>query len=330
MPTESFTTENPLSMKTIAGSIVALVTPFRDDANQTINFQQLEKLVAYHAENGTSAIVPCGTTGESPTLTPEEHIEVIRCVVNAAKGTRLQVIAGTGSNSTQEALHFTQEAREAGADACLIVVPYYNKPTPEGLLAHFKALDILDIPLILYNIPGRTGINVIPTDIIRIAQECKNLVGLKASNGDLDQITESVYLSQPLGRPFSVLSGDDSITLPIMAVGGTGVISVAANLMPKVMSQLVGSFARHRIEEAQQINWAIHAFCKAMLSFGANPMGIKAVMNKAGLAVGGCRLPLISLTEGKSSQLVKIAGDMRAQLHSLDIAYDAYLDALVG
>jgi 4-hydroxy-tetrahydrodipicolinate synthase len=316
-------------MNTLSGSIVALVTPFNDDTEQTINFQQLEKLVAYHAENGTAAIVPCGTTGESPTLTPEEHIEVIRCVVNATKGTGLQVIAGTGSNATQEAMHFTQEAKEAGADACLIVVPYYNKPTPEGLLAHFKALDTLDIPLILYNIPGRTGINVIPTDIVSIAQACKNLVGLKASNGDLDQITESVYLSQSLSKPFSVLSGDDSITLPIMAAGGTGVISVVANLMPKVMSQLVNRFAQQQVEEAQQLNWAIHAFCKSLLSFGANPMGIKAAMNKAGLTVGGCRLPLTRLTEDKTTQLIKIAGSMRHQLQSLDMAYDAYLDELV-
>ncbi len=315
-------------MNTLSGSIVALVTPFKDDTQQTINFQQLEKLVANHAENGTSAIVPCGTTGESPTLTPEEHIEVIRCVVNAAKGTGLKVIAGTGSNSTQEAVHFTSEAKEAGADASLIVVPYYNKPTPEGLMAHFKALDTLGIPLILYNIPGRTGINVIPTDIINITKECKNLIGLKASNGDLDQITESVYLSQSLGKPFSVLSGDDSITLPIMAAGGTGVISVVANLMPKVMGQMVSLFAQQQVEEAQQINWAIHAFCKALLSLGANPMGIKAAMNKAGLAAGGCRLPLTSLTEDKTTQLVKIAKEMRQKLQSLNIAYDAYLDEL--
>jgi len=315
-------------MKTLAGSIVALVTPFHDDKSQSINFKELEKLVAYHTESGTSAIVPCGTTGESPTLTPEEHIEVIRCVVEAAKGTGMQVIAGTGSNATREAMHFTAEAKEAGADACLIVVPYYNKPTPEGLLAHFKALDTLDIPLVLYNIPGRTGINVIPTDIVHIAKECKNLAGLKASNGDLDQITESVYLSQPLGRPFAVLSGDDSITLPIMAAGGSGVISVVANLMPKVMSQMVSNFAQQKVEEAQQINWAIHAFCKALLSFGANPMGIKAAMNKAGFAVGGCRLPLTTLSDDKANLLIKMAGSMRNLLKKNNIAYDAYLDEL--
>ncbi len=315
-------------MKTVQGSIVALVTPFQQKNIQQVDFDLIEKLVAFHADHGTAAIVPCGTTGESPTLSPEEHAEVIRRVVQAAKGTSLKIIAGTGSNSTREAIHLTSEAKKAGADACLIVVPYYNKPTPEGLLAHFKALDEIDIPLILYNIPGRTGINVIPEDIIHIARNCKNLIGLKASNGDLDQIAETVVLSKTLDKPFSVLSGDDSLTLPILSVGGQGVISVVANLMPRTMSQLVSSFHNQDIRKAQQLHMAIHKFCKSLLTLGANPMGVKAMLNRAGFAVGACRLPLINLADDKTDALIKVVKSMRHELKAADFAYDEILDKL--
>ncbi|MBX2843676.1 MAG: 4-hydroxy-tetrahydrodipicolinate synthase [Flammeovirgaceae bacterium] len=300
-------------MAEIKGSIVALVTPFKND-NREVDFELIEQLVAFHAENGTAAIVPCGTTGESPTISPEEHIAIIKQVVKSAKGTGLKVIAGTGSNSTAEAMEFTSEAQEAGADASLIVVPYYNKPTPSGLKAHFSELNKLDLPLVLYNIPGRTGINVSPKVTIEIAELCSNLIGVKASNGNLEEITELAILNKRLSKPLSILSGDDALTLPICAVGGSGVISVAANIVPKLMSEFVGNINNENMEKARDLNSIVFNFSKALLSFGANPMGIKAVMNHAGYAVGGCRLPLTSLEEEQTNALVKIWEELKEKL----------------
>ncbi|WP_020533642.1 4-hydroxy-tetrahydrodipicolinate synthase [Flexithrix dorotheae] len=300
-------------MAEIKGSIVALVTPFKND-NREVDFELIEQLVNFHAENGTAAIVPCGTTGESPTISPEEHIAIVKQVVKSAKGTELKVIAGTGSNSTAEAMEFTSEAQEAGADACLIVVPYYNKPTPAGLKAHFSELNKIDLPMVLYNIPGRTGINVSPKVTIEIAELCSNLIGVKASNGNLEEITELAILNKGLSKPLSILSGDDALTLPICAVGGSGVISVAANIVPQLMSEFVGNINSGNMEKARELNSIVFNFSKALLSFGANPMGIKAVMNHAGYAVGGCRLPLTSLEEDQTRALVKIWEELKEKL----------------
>lgn len=301
-------------MELIKGSIVALVSPFEQSSGQGVNFDTIEKLVQFHAENGTQAIVPCGTTGESPTLSHNEHDKIVKFVIECAKGTNLKVIAGTGSNSTKEAIHFTEEAVKSGADACLVVAPYYNKPTPRGLKAHFTELDKIGIPLILYNIPGRTGINVSPETTIEIAKACKSIVGVKASNGNLEEITELCILKEQLDRPFSILSGDDALTLPIGAVGGTGVISVAANIIPATMKEMVDNINNSNLEAARNINNKIYHFCKALLAFGANPMGIKAILLHEGWQVGECRLPLTALEAVQTEQLLKVWNGVKAKL----------------
>ena len=213
------------------GSIVALVTPFRNGA---VDETKLRDLVDFHATNGTDGIVPCGTTGESPTLRHDEHKRVVEIVVEAAHG-RLPIIAGTGSNSTVEAIDLTRHAKRAGATAALVVNPYYNKPTQEGLYRHFRAIaESVDIPIIVYNIAGRTAINVETDTLARLVKDCPGIVGVKEASGSLDQMTQVILACGP---DFSVLSGDDNLTLPLMAVGGRGVISVIANLMPACRAQ---------------------------------------------------------------------------------------------
>ena len=301
-------------MELIKGSIVALVSPFKKNKTQDVDFDTIEKLIAFHAENGTYAIVPCGTTGESPTLSHKEHDQIVKFVIECAKGTHLKVIAGTGSNSTKEAIHLTEEAQKAGADASLVVVPYYNKPTPKGLKAHFKELNKIELPIILYNIPGRTGINVSPQTTIEIAEECQMVAGVKASNGNLEEISELYMLSQSLNRPFSILSGDDALTLPIGAVGGTGIVSVAANIIPAPMKALMDSINNSDLVKAREINSKVYRLCKSLLAYGANPMGIKTVMSHEGWQVGGCRLPLSSLDTQQSEELISIWNEVKMSI----------------
>ncbi len=301
-------------MELIKGSIVALVSPFKQTSEREVDFETIEKLVQFHADSGTYAIVPCGTTGESPTLSHEEHNQIVKFVIECAKGTDLKVIAGTGSNSTKEAIHFTEEALKAGADTCLVVAPYYNKPTPRGLKAHFKELDKIGAPIILYNIPGRTGINVSPETTLDIAAACPTVVGVKASNGNLEEITELAILREQLDRPFSILSGDDALTLPICSVGGTGVISVAANIIPATMKKLADSINHSDLPTAISTNNKIYHFCKALLAFGANPMGIKAVMQYEGWNVGECRLPLTALEKQQTEALIAVWDKVKTAL----------------
>jgi 4-hydroxy-tetrahydrodipicolinate synthase len=209
------------------GSFVAIVTPFK---NGKIDEMKLKELVEFHIKNGTSAIVPCGTTGESPTLSTQEHEKVIEIVIGAA-GKRVPVIAGTGSNSTQEAIELSTHAQKAGADGLLLVSPYYNKPTQQGLYLHFKTIaQSVKIPIILYNIASRTGINIQPETIARLAKDCKNIVGVKEASGNLDQMSQIKSLC--VGE-FDLISGDDALTLPLLAIGGVGVISVVANIVPQ-------------------------------------------------------------------------------------------------
>jgi 4-hydroxy-tetrahydrodipicolinate synthase len=312
-------------MKLLKGSIVALVTPFIDDAEQSVNREKLAELVKLHADSQTTAIVPCSTTGESPTLLKEEWEAVMSTVFEVARNTNLKVIPGTGSNSTREALRLTERAAELGAHACLVVTPYYNRPSPEGVLAHFQELDKVGIPLILYNTPSRTGIDLGADLIMELCEKCPSIAGLKASNGDLDQITEVIYRSSQLGRPFSVFSGDDSLTLPILAVGGVGVISVAANIMPKVMDELVASFMRADLNQSRIITHAIHGFCRALLKSGPNPVPIKSVMNRAGMNVGSCRKPLVDLSKDKAATLFYELQMMKTRLSAQHIPYDEVL-----
>jgi 4-hydroxy-tetrahydrodipicolinate synthase len=275
----------------LQGSYVAIVTPFRD-GDGTIDYDLLQRLVAAHGEAGTAGIVPCGTTGESPTLSHEEHAEVVRQVIAAAAGARVPVIAGSGSNSTKEAVWLTEQAGALGAQAVLVVTPYYNRPSPDGLVAHFRELDAVGLPMVLYNVPGRTGSNVSPDTLVRIWEECPNLLGLKAANGNLDEITEVAYRTYDPARPFYVLSGDDSLTLPIMAVGGTGVISVAANVIPSFMATLVHSYLAGDTAGARARMYRVHPFGRALLKLGSNPEAVKTVMRRRGIAVGRCRNPL--------------------------------------
>ncbi|MFZ2169448.1 MAG: 4-hydroxy-tetrahydrodipicolinate synthase [Methylococcaceae bacterium] len=312
-------------MKLLKGSIVALVTPFADDAEQSVNREKLAELVKLHADSKTAAIVPCGTTGESPTLLKEEWEAVVSTVIEVARNTNLKVIPGTGSNSTREALRLTERAAELGAHACLVVTPYYNRPSPEGVLAHFQELDKVGIPLILYNIPSRTGINLGVDLIMELCETCPSIAGLKASNGDLDQITEVIYRSSRLDRPFSVFSGDDSLTLPILSVGGVGIFSVAANIIPGVMDELVDSFMRSDLNQSRVIMQAIHGFCRALLSSGANPAPIKSVMNRAGMNVGSCRKPLVDLSKDKAATLFYELQMMKIRLSAQHIPYDEVL-----
>jgi 4-hydroxy-tetrahydrodipicolinate synthase len=272
------------------GSMTALVTPF---LNNTFDVAAFEKQIDFQAKNGTQAIIPCGTTGESPTLSHEEHHKVIEVAVKAARGTGMKVIAGTGSNSTDEALDLTRFARKIGADASLQVNPYYNKPTQEGLFRHFKAIATeVDLPIILYNIPGRTGITMTNATVARLAKECGNIVGMKEATGSLDSCSE---LCAMMPRDFSVVSGDDSLTLPMLAVGAVGVISVATNIIPKQIRQMVDSALKGDFAEARQIHLRHFDLFKSLFVEG-NPMGIKTAMALLGRDSGDMRLPLCEVS----------------------------------
>ena len=312
-------------MKLLKGSVVALVTPFADDAEQSVNREKLAELVKLHADSNTSAIVPCGTSGEAPTLLDAEWLAVVSTTIEAARNTNLKIIPGTGSNSTRKALELTERAAKLGADACLVVTPYYNRPSPEGVLAHFQELDKVGIPLILYDIPGRTGIELGAEQIVELCEKCPSIIGLKASSGNLDQISEVIYKSSRLGRPFSVFSGDDTLTLPILAVGGVGVISVAANIMPKVMNTLVAGLLRTDLIQSRIVMHAIYGFCRALLKSGSNPAPIKSVMNRAGMKVGSCRKPLVDLAKDKEAMLFNELRMMKAELFEQRISYDEAL-----
>lgn len=276
-----------------SGSIVALVTPFKDGK---VDYKKLGELVEYHIENGTDAIVPCGTTGESPTLSHEEHERVVAEVIEKASG-RITVIAGTGSNSTSEALRLTKSAKKAGANAALLITPYYNKPTQEGLYLHFKTIaEEVNIPIILYNVPSRTGVSITPETVAKLA-EIKNIVGIKEASGSIDQTSQILQLCN-----ITVLSGDDSLTLPIMAVGGKGVISVAANIVPKDTRKMVQDFSSGRLKEALEMHRKLFPLCRAMF-IETNPIPIKTAMRLLGRLNGEMRLPLCNMTKEHEAQL---------------------------
>ncbi len=278
------------------GSIVAMVTPFRDGV---VDFDKLEELVDYHVENGTNAIIPCGTTGESPTLTHSEHGEVIGKVIEVANG-RIPVIAGTGSNNTSEAVSLTRHAKKAGADGSLIITPYYNKPTQQGLYDHYKAiLDEVDIPVIIYNVPSRTGVSISPETVARLF-EFKNIVAIKEATGDIDQASQIINLCD-----ITVLSGDDSLTLPIMSIGGKGVVSVVANILPGEISELTSSILKGEIENSQRLHKSLFPLCKAMF-IETNPIPVKTAMKLLGRLNGEMRLPLCNMSEEHEKQLKKV------------------------
>lgn len=276
------------------GSFVALVTPFK---NGQIDYRKLKELVEFHIENGTNGIVPCGTTGESATLSFEEHERMIGEVVSMVGG-RIRVLAGAGSNNTMEALRLTRHAKKVGADGALLITPYYNKPTPEGLYRHYKLIaEEVDIPIVIYNVPSRTGISILPETVARLS-EIKNIVGIKEASGSIDQTTQILQLCN-----ITVLSGDDSLTLPIMAVGGKGVISVVANIVPSDTATLTRYCLEGNFEAARKCHHKLFPLCKAMF-IETNPIPVKTVMKLMGKINGEMRLPLCDMTKEHESQLV--------------------------
>jgi 4-hydroxy-tetrahydrodipicolinate synthase len=282
--------------RSIQGSIVALVTPFREGG---VDEAKLRELVEFHVANGTDAIVPCGTTGESPTLSHDEHHRVVEIVVSAARG-RVPVIAGTGSNSTAEAIALTKHAERAGASAALVVNPYYNKPTQEGLYRHFRAVaESSSLPVIVYNIQSRTAINVETATLARLARDCRNIVGVKEASGSLDQMSQVILACGP---EFSVLSGDDNLTLPLMAIGGRGVISVIANLVPRDVSDMVHAALDGDWKRARELHYRLFPLARAAF-LETNPIPIKEAMAMAGMLEPELRLPMCRMSDDNRAKL---------------------------
>lgn len=277
------------------GSMVALVTPFKDGRVEEV---KLRELVEFQIKNGTDVLIPCGTTGESPTLSHDEHKRVIELTVEAVKR-RVPVVAGTGSNSTAEAIDLTRYAKKVGADGALVVLPYYNKPTQQGLIAHCRAIaDAVDLPLILYNIPGRTGINMLPETLAVLADH-PNIVGMKEATGNLEQMTQDIILC---GDKLSFLSGDDTLTLPLMAVGGRGVISVVANIVPRDVADLTRAFLGGDWKRAREIHLKLFPLCQAMF-YETNPIPVKTAMALMGMIGGELRMPLCPMSEANLNKL---------------------------
>jgi 4-hydroxy-tetrahydrodipicolinate synthase len=271
----------------LRGVWTALPTPFKDGR---VDDAALRGLVEFQIESGVDGLVPVGTTGESPTLSMEEHVAVIRLVVEAARGRR-PVLAGAGANSTEEALHLCRAAKDAGADGLLVVAPYYNKPTQRGLALHYRALlEAVDLPLVAYNIPGRTGVNLEPETLAELATSPR-LVGVKEAAGSCDQVSRILELC---GADFAVLSGDDSLTLPFMAVGARGVISVVSNVAPVATAGMVRAFLEGRLDEARAAHARLFPLMKALF-LESNPVPVKAALAMLGRCAPDVRLPLAPL-----------------------------------
>jgi 4-hydroxy-tetrahydrodipicolinate synthase len=280
------------------GAIVAIVTPFKKGK---VDEAALRKLVEFQIKNGTDGIVPCGTTGESSTLSHEEHDRVIEIVIDAVKK-RVPVIAGTGSNSTAEAIRLTRHAHHAGADGALMVAPYYNRPTQEGLYQHYKAVaEAVPIPIIIYNIPGRTGVNINPDTLARLAK-VKNIVGVKEASGSIKQMSDVISLCGP---DFDVLSGDDLFTLPLMAMGGRGVISVISNIAPADMAALVDAFEAGDLEKAKALHHKMAPLIDSLF-IETNPTPVKAALAMMKKISYDVRLPLYRMSDGNYEKLKKI------------------------
>ena len=283
--------------------MTAMVTPF--DKEGKVDEEGLRENVRFQIKRGIHGLVPVGTTGECATLSYEEHNRVVDVVVDAAKG-NVPVLAGTGSNSTWEAIMLTKHAKEVGADGALLVVPYYNKPTQAGLYQHYKRIaEEIDLPQVIYNIPSRTGVNMLPETMAKLAK-VKNIVGVKEASGDLKQITRIIELA---GKEFSVISGDDSLTLDILKLGGVGIISVTSNLVPDKIAKMVDSFRSGDVETAKRINDELAPLFKALF-IETNPGPVKMAMNWMGMAAGGLRLPLVELEPENQEKLRKVLVDM--------------------
>lgn len=280
------------------GSLVAIVTPFK---NGKLDERALGDLIEWQITSGTHGIVPCGTTGESATLTHAEHDRVVAFTVEVVRR-RVPVVAGTGSNSTEEAIALTKHAKTAGVDGALLITPYYNKPTQEGLFLHYKAVaEAVDLPLVVYNIPGRTGVNMLPSTIARLTV-CPTVVAVKEGSGAVQQASEIIQLC---GERLTVLAGDDALTLPMMAVGGKGVITVTANLVPTKMAQLVNAFREGRLETARAMHYELYPLFTALF-YETNPIPVKEALHLMGKIAPEIRLPLCPMGNDNKAKLLTV------------------------
>ena len=282
-----------------SGVYTALITPFKDGK---IDYASLERIVEFQVQSGVAGIVSMGTTGESPTIPHDEHIEIIKKTAEIIKG-RIHLMAGTGSNSTSEAIHLSERAQKAGADSVLLVNPYYNKPSQKGMIEHFAAIsNSVDVPVVLYNIPGRTVVNFLPESVLELSSRAKNLCGVKEASGD---ITQMMRLIEICGDKIDVLSGDDSLLLPLLSVGGKGVVSVLSNILPSLVVEVVRLFEDEKHSEARALFYKLLPLARSMF-VETNPIPIKAVMAKAGWCSPDVRLPLTELPAEKLADIVKL------------------------
>ncbi len=285
------------------GSIVAIITPFR---NGKVDEQALRDLIDWQIANGTDGIVPCGTSGESATLSYDEHNHVIEMTVEAVKG-RVPVIAGTGSNSTEEAIALTRHAKDVGADGALLISPYYNKPTQEGLFLHHRAIaEAVDLPQVLYNIPGRTAVNVTPQTVARLSK-IKNIVGIKEGSGSVQQVSDIVHLCSDR---FTVLAGDDALTLPMLAVGAKGVITVTANVAPADMAGMIDAWVAGDPAKARQLHYKLYPLFQALF-LETNPIPVKHAVALMGKATPELRLPLCAMSQENLDKLTQVMKNLR-------------------
>lgn len=288
----------------LSGSIVALVTPMMPSG--AVDWEALDALIAWHLDSGTNGIVPMGTTGESATLSTEEHLEVIQRTIAIVAG-QVPVIAGTGSNATAEAVHQTQEAEKAGADACLLVTPYYNKPTQEGLYQHYKAIaGACSLPLVLYNVPPRTACDLVPETVARLAP-MDNIVGIKEASGDAERVAEIRALCN---EDFFVLSGEDAQTLEMMRLGAVGTISVTANVLPRQMADFCAAWLAGRAEAAQALDDLLQPVHSALF-VETSPSPVKWALFEMGKIGSGIRLPLVCLSEGRRKRVMDAVNAVR-------------------
>ncbi|MBN2014617.1 MAG: 4-hydroxy-tetrahydrodipicolinate synthase [Candidatus Altiarchaeota archaeon] len=287
----------------LEGLFTAIVTPFRKDGS--LDEEGLQDNIEFQIKNKVDGLVPVGTTGESATLSEGEHKRVVEIAVEQVNG-RVSVIAGTGSNNTTEAIKYTKHAKDAGADAALMITPYYNKPTQEGLYQHYKKIvETVDIPIILYTVPGRTAVNIEPETTRRLS-ELSNIIGIKDASGNLNQVSQEIMLC---GKEFSVVSGEDAFNYPIIALGGRGAISVVSNVVPLMMGELVREALKGNHKKAKEMHYKLYALSK-VLFIETNPSPVKAAMNMIGLAAGDPRLPLVPVKKESEEKIRKVLQDL--------------------
>ncbi len=291
--------------KAIEGAMVAIVTPFKDGK---VDEEALKELIEWQIKAGTHCIVPCGTTGESATMSHEEHMRVVELTIQTVRG-RVPVIAGTGSNSTEETIMLTRHAKEAGADAALVITPYYNKPTQEGLYQHFMTVAReCKFPMILYNVPGRTSVNMLPETVARCARESRYVIGIKEATGSLRQVADVIRLCP---KRFIVLSGDDFTAFPTMAIGGKGVISVASNVMPKEMAQMMNACLKGEFDKARRLHYKLFPLFEALF-YETNPVPAKTALAMMGrIPTDELRLPLSPMAEANKERLRRVLAEYK-------------------